>query len=181
MRFNCIAQETIISWDRPWYKIRKQLGMCIYLYMSLCYRNWHNIVNQLYLKKKKSSSLFILKSTLLDINIATLAFLWLLIVLCLFFFLKMIFIFSIIAGLQCSVNFYCTAKWPSHTHTYILFLTLSSIMLHHKKIWNTPWIACHPCTGAMLIFSVSCQFFSICAAEASTYFSLCILIYVYLL
>ena len=41
--------------------------------------------------------------------------------------------------------FYCRAKWPSHTHTYImcvflythvsiyiLFLTLSSIMLHHN-------------------------------------------------
>ena len=38
----------------------------------------------------------------------------------------MIFIFSIIVGLQCSVNFYHRAKWPSHTHIYILFLTLFS-------------------------------------------------------
>ena len=30
----------------------------------------------------------------------------------------MIFIFSIIVGLQCSVNFYCIAKWPGHTHTH---------------------------------------------------------------
>ena len=36
-------------------------------------------------------------------------------------FFKMIFIFSIIVGLQCSVNVYCTAKWPSHTYTCILF------------------------------------------------------------
>ena len=34
--------------------------------------------------------------------------------------------------LQCSVNFYCTAKWPSHTCIYILFLTLSCIMFHCK-------------------------------------------------
>ena len=29
--------------------------------------------------------------------------------------------FSIIVGLQCSVNFYCTEKWPSHIYIYILF------------------------------------------------------------
>ena len=51
--------------------------------------------------------------------------------------------------------FYCTGKWPSHTHThtnthtctyiyniyiyiYILFLTLPSVMLHHK------WLAIVP-------------------------------------
>ena len=38
------------------------------------------------------------------------------------FFFK-IFIFSIIVDLQCSVNFCYTAKWPSHTYIYILFLT----------------------------------------------------------
>ena len=43
-----------------------------------------------------------------------------------YLFILMIFIFSIVAVLQCSGNFYCTAKWP--THIYILFLTLSS---HH--------------------------------------------------
>ena len=60
------------------------------------------------------------------------------------------FYFSIIVDVQCSVNFYCTAKWPSHTYIYIcmyvciyiymcvcvciyiLFLTLCSIMFHHK-------------------------------------------------
>ena len=37
-------------------------------------------------------------------------------------------------------------------------------------LWNGSQFAFHPCTGAMLIFSVSFQFFSICAAEASTFF-----------
>ena len=48
----------------------------------------------------------------------------------LFFDLKIFF--SIIVGLQYSVNFYFTAKWQSHTYVYVLFLTLSSIMFHHK-------------------------------------------------
>ena len=59
----------------------------------------------------------------------------------------MIFIFFIIVGLQCPVNFYYTGKWPSfshtHTHTHIythiLFLTSSSIMFHHK------WLDIVPC------------------------------------
>ena len=33
-----------------------------------------------------------------------------------------LFIFLIIVDLQSSVNFSCTAKWPSHTCIYILFL-----------------------------------------------------------
>ena len=38
----------------------------------------------------------------------------------------MIFIFSVIAGLQCSVNFLLYSKvTQSHIHIYILFLTLS--------------------------------------------------------
>ena len=46
-----------------------------------------------------------------------------------FFYLK-ILIFSIIAGLQCSVNFLLYSKvTQSHIHIYILFITLSSIML----------------------------------------------------
>ena len=55
------------------------------------------------------------------------------------FFFKNDFYFSIIVSLQCSVNFYCTAEEPSHTYTYILFLTLSSIMFHHK------WLDIVPC------------------------------------
>ena len=40
--------------------------------------------------------------------------------------MHMIFIFSIIAGLQCSVNFLLYSKLAqSHSHIYILFLTLS--------------------------------------------------------
>ena len=38
----------------------------------------------------------------------------------------------IMIDLPCSVNFCCTAKWPSYTYIYILFFTLSSIMLRHK-------------------------------------------------
>ena len=50
----------------------------------------------------------------------------------------MIFIFSGVVDLQCSVNCCCIAKWPGHTHThiYVLFLALFSIMFHHK--WLDP-------------------------------------------
>ena len=41
--------------------------------------------------------------------------------------------FSIIVGLECSVNFLLYSKvTQSHTHIYILFLTFSSILLHRK-------------------------------------------------
>ena len=40
--------------------------------------------------------------------------------------------FFITVDLQCSVNFCCTAKWPSHTYIYMLFQTLSSFVFHHK-------------------------------------------------
>ena len=44
----------------------------------------------------------------------------------------MIFIFSIMVGLQCYVNFLLYIKViQSYMHIYILFLILSSIMLHH--------------------------------------------------
>ena len=42
--------------------------------------------------------------------------------------------FFIIVDLECSVNFYCMVKWPSYTYVYIFFLTLTSIMFHHKKL-----------------------------------------------
>ena len=43
----------------------------------------------------------------------------------------MIFIFSIIAGLQCSVNFLLYNKVTQlHVHVYIIFSHI--IMLHHK-------------------------------------------------
>ena len=60
----------------------------------------------------------------------------------LFLFLK---IFFIIVDLQCSVNFFYTAKWPSHiyvhvyayththTHIHILFLLLSSVMCYQMN------------------------------------------------
>ena len=48
-----------------------------------------------------------------------------------FFIFQMIFIFSIIAGLQCSVNFLLYSKVTQlHIHAYILFSHI--IMLHHK-------------------------------------------------
>ena len=40
---------------------------------------------------------------------------------CLFVSLIMIFIFSIIAGLQCSVNFYCKKIEPSNTYIHTFF------------------------------------------------------------
>ena len=59
----------------------------------------------------------------------------------LFFFLTLnnFFLFSIIVGLQCSVNFPLYSKvTQSHIHIYILFLTLSSIMLHRKWLDIVP-------------------------------------------
>ena len=51
----------------------------------------------------------------------------------------MIFIFSIIVGLQCSINFLLYSKvTQSHIHIYTLFLPLSSIMLHHKQLDIVP-------------------------------------------
>ena len=48
------------------------------------------------------------------------------------FFFIMIFIFSITADLQCSVNFLLHSKvTESHIHVYILFSHI--IMLHHKS------------------------------------------------
>ena len=40
-----------------------------------------------------------------------------------------IFIFSLIGDLQCSVNFCCIAKWPSHTYKY----SFSHFILHHVQ------------------------------------------------
>jgi len=54
------------------------------------------------------------------------------------FIFKMIFMFSIIVDLQCSVNIYCIPQWPSHTYIYIRFLTLSSIMFHRKWVDIVP-------------------------------------------
>ena len=45
--------------------------------------------------------------------------------------------FLIILDLQCSVGFFCTAKWPSYTFIYMVFFfffTLSSIMF--RKIFE---------------------------------------------
>ena len=48
-------------------------------------------------------------------------------------FKKKMFIFSIVVGLQCSVSFLLYAKvTQSCIRMYMLFPTLSSIMLHHK-------------------------------------------------
>ena len=55
-----------------------------------------------------------------------------------FLFFKWFLLFSIIAGLQCSVNFLLYSKMTqSHIHIYVLFLT-SSIMLHHKWLDIVP-------------------------------------------
>ena len=40
----------------------------------------------------------------------------------------------IVLNLYRSVNFYYTAKWPSHTSIHTLFLILSFIMFHHKWV-----------------------------------------------
>ena len=51
-------------------------------------------------------------------------------------FYVMIFIFFIIAGLQCSVNF-LLYKWPSYTYMYGFFFSCI-IMLHHKWLDIVP-------------------------------------------
>ena len=51
----------------------------------------------------------------------------------------MIFIFSILPGLQCSVKFLLYDKSDPVPYTYIcFFLTLSSIMLHHRRLDIVP-------------------------------------------
>ena len=49
------------------------------------------------------------------------------------YFYFLIFIFSIIVNLQYSVNFYYTAKWPSHTYIcmYMHIYSFSHIIFHH--------------------------------------------------
>ena len=42
--------------------------------------------------------------------------------------------FFIIFDLQCYVTFCCTAECPRHTHMYILFLILSSIVFYPKRL-----------------------------------------------
>jgi len=58
-----------------------------------------------------------------------------------------VFSFFIIVDLQCSVNFCCTAKWPSNTCIYILLFSLSSIMFHHK------WLDIIPCASITVLYS----------------------------
>ena len=67
-------------------------------------------------------------------------FIYLFIYLLIYLFYVMIFTFSIIADLQCCVNFYCTAQWPSCTCIYILFFKLSSIMFYHKRLDILPCV-----------------------------------------
>ena len=56
-----------------------------------------------------------------------------------FIIFLMIFIFSIVAGLQCSVRFLLYSKGTqSHTHRSIPFLTFSSIRLHHESLDRVP-------------------------------------------
>ena len=54
----------------------------------------------------------------------------------------MIFIFPIILGLQCPVNFHCTAKGPSHTYLYsfsrIIFLMVPSTLHSFSNVTGTP-------------------------------------------
>ena len=77
-------------------------------------------------------------------------------------FFLMIFIFPITVGFQCSVNFLLHSKvTQSHILIYILFLTLSSIMLHHKSLDRVPSaiqqdLACHRILNSAARFS-SCQ------------------------
>ena len=61
------------------------------------------------------------------------------------FFFFMTFIFSIIVDLQCSVNFYCTEKWPSHTYTYIFFFPqiFSSLSLFFLFFFFFLWCPPH--------------------------------------
>ena len=41
----------------------------------------------------------------------------------------MIFIFSIIVALHCSVNFYCTVERPSRAYIYIVFFVVAVVFL----------------------------------------------------
>ena len=60
----------------------------------------------------------------------------------------MIFIFSIIVDLQCSVNFYPTAQWPSHTYIYTHTHAFSHIILHHVPSPVTGWSSMYYAAGS---------------------------------
>ena len=45
------------------------------------------------------------------------------------------FIFHVTVDLQCSVNFCCIEKWLGHIY---FFLTLSSIIFHHRRLDKIP-------------------------------------------
>lgn len=44
---------------------------------------------------------------------------------------------KIIVGLQCSINFHCTAKWPSYTYIYTLFFSPCQ-SFHAEEPGDTP-------------------------------------------
>ena len=49
---------------------------------------------------------------------------------------KEIFKFFIMVYLQCSANFFCTAKWPSYMYIYIIF----HIIIFHHVLSASDWI-----------------------------------------
>ena len=58
-----------------------------------------------------------------------------------FFFHFKIFVFSIIVDLPCSVNFCCTAEWPSHIYIYIeresVFISDGLSLLRKLGSWSS--------------------------------------------
>ena len=75
-----------------------------------------------------------------------------------YFFFFMIFIFSSIVDLQCSVNFYCTAKWPSQAYVYVyVYILFSShyppsccITTRYSSLCYTTGSHCLPTPHAVL-------------------------------
>ena len=83
-----------------------------------------------------------------------------------------------IIALQYYAGFCHTSAWISHRYTHIPFLSCPTPS-HSSRLFQSPGLsflshteiqnygtlyksACHPCTGAVLIFSASFQFYHVC-------------------
>ena len=71
-----------------------------------------------------------------------------------FYFLKNIFIR---VDLQCSINFYCTAKWPSYT--YIYMHSFSHIIFHYvpSQMIRVPYAIQQDLIAYLLDIQKSCE------------------------
>ena len=69
-----------------------------------------------------------------------------------YFVFLVIFIFSTIVDLQCSVNFYCMAKWPSHIYRYVYIYIYMTLYIN--KVFSSHYPPSCSSTNDWIQFSV---------------------------